>query len=304
MFAYPDCVGRTLLHVAFAVSAGATLNSQVFRSRADLVTVPVVVSGRTGDARSPLGTDDFQIFEDGVQQVVAVVEPPGQTVSVCLLLDSSGSMAGARRELAATAGQQVLKELLPHDEVAFVSFGTGTSLALPWTVAGTSPTLDWQGWRPGGDTALRDGVKFALGVLEAARHKRAAIVIISDGQDNASRMSLRDLAVTQRQSEALIHALQILPDFERAKRVVPPQGDQTDMRPLVTDSGGVVYRIDSLADASKAAVALVQELRSAYLLGYYSSRPPDGRFHRLAIRSRDRSLKLRYRTAHLSVRLP
>jgi VWFA-related protein len=281
----------------------ATLQAQPsFRSTVDLVTVPVTVTGRDGFGfLGELSAGDFRVFEDGVRQDVTVVSHEPRPISLCILLDSSPSMASGRQALAIRTIDAMLGALKPDDEATVLFFASAVKVAMPWTRGDQLRPIPWLEWRLSLGTALIDAMKVAMQQLERAHNPLPVIVVVSDGGENASGTTLARLVATRRQSEALVYAVDtVLP---LSKWAPPVNRAFTDFLPeLVGDSGGTVFTVRSPEAGESAARALIEELRSQYTLGYVPKAALDGRFRQLKVESTRAGLTVRHRGGYLAVR--
>jgi VWFA-related protein len=284
-----------------AVALAAVVQAQpTFRSAVDLVTIPVTVTARDSTRRvGELGKADFRIYEDGVLQELAVVSHEPRALSVCILVDSSPSMASGRQQLAIRAIDTLLKGLKPSDEASLHFFAARFTTVFPWTPATEIKPVSWLQWRLSLGTALIDALKAALRQVEQARNALPVILVVSDGGENASGTSLTGLVATRRQSETLIYGIQTdlapsryAPLVNRAFANFLPQ--------VVGDSGGLIHRVRSAEEAEIAALALLEEWRSQYMLGYEPKRALDGRFRTIKIVPVDANLTARHRVGYLA----
>ena len=267
-----------------ALLAPTVLAQPTFRAGVDLVTVPVTVTATDGSQVGDLRPSDFRLFEDGVlQQVDAVTREP-RPLSICVLLDSSPSMAG-REAIATRAIDTLLKQLKPDDEWSMLMFSWKVRVAQPWSKVSDIRTFSWLGWRLSLGTSLIDALKEALALSETAHHPLPVAVIVSDGAEMSSGTTLARLATTRRQSETAVYAIQMVrPPSKYAPMVTMPFA--VDVLPeLVGDSGGRVYRAENLQQAQVAASAFVDDLRSQYTIGYAPKRALNGTYRRLRIES-------------------
>jgi VWFA-related protein len=284
-----------------AVALVAAVRAQpTFRSAVDLVTIQVAVtakdhSGRVGE----LGVADFRVFEDGVPQQVALVSHEPRPLSVCILLDSSPSMAG-RQAVATKTIDTLLRELDADDEVALLMFASKVRVALPWTRAKATRSISWYGWRLALGTALIDGMREALLLVEKASNPVPVVLIVSDGGENASGTPLAKLVATRRQSETLVYGIHT--EARPSKTVTPlNRAFAVDFLPdLVGDSGGAVFTARDADSAERAAMALLEELRSQYTLGYAPMKPLDGKYRQLKVEATNPRLVVRHREGYLA----
>jgi VWFA-related protein len=270
-----------------------------FRSAVDLVTVPVTVTSTDQGGFGELGLDDFRVYEDGVLQTVSLVSHDPRPISLCILLDSSPSMAG-REGLAIRAIDTLLKALGDDDEVALLMFSYKVRVAVPWRRAADSRSYPWLGWRLSLGTALIDALKEALAQVERAHNPLAVTVIVSDGAEMSSRTTLASLVSTRRQSETLVYGIETQwRPTKTATRLT--QAFVVDYLPdLVGDSGGTIYRATDLATAESAARALLDELRSQYVVGYTPKKAFDGTYRGIRVETPRDTLTLRHREGYVA----
>lgn len=293
---------RTLL-IAAGVLLGATAAAQpLFRSAVDLVTVPVTITADDFSRRSGgLGPADFRVYEDGVRQEVALVSHEPRALSLCILLDSSPSMASGRQPLAIRTIDTLLAGLKPEDEASLLFFASTTREAFAWTAAPALQPVSWLEWRLSLGTALIDALEEGFSQVERARNPLPVILIVSDGGENASGTSLANLVSTRRQSETLIYGIQT--DLAPSRYAPPMNRAFANFLPRLVDaSGGTVHRVRSPEEGERAARALLQELRSQYTIGFEPRRGFDGKYRELKVEPVDQRLTVRHRTGYLATR--
>jgi hypothetical protein len=138
-------------------------------------------------------------------------------------------------------------------------------------------------------------------MVEQARNPQPVIVIVSDGEDNLSGTTIAELASTRRQSETLVYG--VLTDRRPSPytamtplaRVRP-----ADALPDIVGTGGALFRATDAASAQAAAVALIDDLRAQYTIGFSSKKSRDGQYHRLRIELVNPALTPRYREGYLA----
>jgi VWFA-related protein len=291
----------SLAAVAVVGLAHAGLIAQPrFRAAVDLVTVPVTVMAKDSTRRvGELGPADFRVFEEGVAQQVTLVSHEPRALSVCLLVDSSPSMASGRQPLAIRTIDTLLKGLAPADEAMMFFFAARFRTVFPWTPAPQLKPVSWLEWRLSLGTALIDALKEGLRQVEQAHNPLPVLVVVSDGGENVSGTSLATLVATRRQSETPIYGIstelapsRYAPPVNRAFANFLPQ--------VVGDSGGTILRVRTPEEGESAALSLLEELRSQYTLGYASKWPPDGKYRRLRVEAVDPNLTVRHRAGYLA----
>jgi VWFA-related protein len=284
-----------------AVALSGTSSAQpVFRSSVDLVMVPVTVTAKDALQRvGELRKGDFRIYEDGVLQDLTVVSHEPRALSICILLDSSPSMASGRQPLATRAIDTVLKGLKQEDEASLHFFAAKVRTQFAWTPAPQIKAVSWLQWRLSLGTALIDALKDALAQIELAHNPLPVILVVSDGGENASGTSLSGLVASRRQSETLVYGIET--DLAPSRYAPLVNRAFANFLPrLVGDSGGIIQRVRTAEEAEAAAVALLEELRSQYTLGYAPKRALDGTYRSLKVDVADQNLTVRHRAGYLA----
>jgi VWFA-related protein len=291
--------GRCALVALVGVLTARTAAQPVFKASVNLVTIPVVVTAKDGSHIGDLGPREFRLREDGVDQDITVVDRDPRPLSVCIVLDSSPSMAG-REAQATTAIKTILAKLEDDDEVALLTFSSKVKVALPWTRARDTRTFSWYGWRLSLGTALLDAIKEALALVDHATNPLPVIMVVSDGGEMSSALRLASLVSTRRQSETIVYALRT--ERPPSKTATPlTEAFVVDFLPdVVGDSGGRVYRAIDATTGEAAANAFLDELHSQYTLGFTPKQAWDGTYRRIEIEMKNPALSVRHRRGYLA----
>ena len=241
-----------------------------------LVVLPVIVTDRKGKVVSGLGAESFHVFEDGRPQQIALFEPEDVPVTVGLAIDNSGSMRSKRPEVAAAA-VEFAQSSNPQDQMFVVNFNQTVSMGLPKGVPFTSDVTQLLGAvsrnRAFGNTALYDGLAVALEHLKAGTANRKALIVISDGGDNASRLSFPELLKRAEASNAQIYTLGVYDEMYSGE-------DLGVLKRLAKVTGGKPYFPESPTQITGICQQIARDLRHQYTLGYHPSNPtPGDRYH-------------------------
>jgi Ca-activated chloride channel homolog len=181
-----------------------------FKSGVELVNVTATVSDSSGRFVSGLQQEDFAIYENGQRQDVVYFSPERVPVSLGIVLDTSGSMAGDKIGEARAALDRFVYELLDErDEVFLYRFSDRPVLLQDWTTDRAQLTRAMSRIVPNGGTAMYDAVLEAIPLAEQGHHQKKAIVVISDGNDTSSAATLRDVRDRLRGTDVLVYALGI-----------------------------------------------------------------------------------------------
>jgi VWFA-related protein len=237
----------------------------VFSARSELVVLQVSVEDRHGASVTSLGSAAFSVLEDGLPQTVAVFNRVDAPATVGLLIDSSGSMRSVRDRVAAAA-EAFVAESNPQDEVFAFTFADDVyevlSSAEPFTNDGAKlRTGLLNAVAPRGRTALYDAVARGLAHADAGTNQRKALIIVSDGGDNASVIGYDEIIKRAQRSNALIYTVTVRDPLE-------PEADPRRLRTLAAHTGGGVFEPHRVADVPAVLQHIARDIRNMYTLGY------------------------------------
>jgi Ca-activated chloride channel family protein len=267
--------------VAAAGGRGQDPAPPIFSTESELVVLQVMVFDRHGDSVGQLSRDVFHVVEDGTPQNITMFTGEEAPVAVGLVLDNSSSML--TRRAMVTAGVRAFAESNRRDDQAFTMvFNEHVRPGLPGTVAFTSNATLLQASvaaiPPGGQTALYDAVIAALDHLETAERQKHVLVVLSDGEDNASRQSEDEMMRRAEQSNALIYAVS-------TARLDTSVGNERLMRRLARRTGGEVYTSRTEREVIAAFGEIGTKIRRGYTLGYVSTNAShDGSYRKVMVR--------------------
>ena len=179
-----------------------------FKSGVDLVNVTATVADDDGRFVPSLTKDDFTVYENGHRQEISHFSSERTPVSLGILLDASGSMTPDKMAAARSAIDRFIYELLDrNDELFFMEFASQARVDQAWTTDRAAISQAVSRVDPVGGTAIYDAVAKALPMAAAGRHKKKALLVISDGNDTSSWISVPALRQRIRDSEVLVYAL-------------------------------------------------------------------------------------------------
>jgi VWFA-related protein len=241
----------------------------------DLVLLNVTVADKKGRAVRGLTEKNFKILEDGKAQDIREFHPEDIPATVGIVIDNSGSMLNKRQSVI-DAASVFAAESNPEDELFIVNFNDSASLGLP---SGMPFTSTYRQVRDAlmmvtadGRTALYDGISMALHHLEQGSRARKALIVLSDGADNASNRSLEDVLQLAAKSSATIYTIGIydLYNTDRNPKV---------LRQLAKVSGGEAYILRNPEELKEIWQRVAGGIRTQYTIGYVSTNPVhDGSF--------------------------
>jgi Ca-activated chloride channel family protein len=252
------------------------------RSDSSLVVIPTHVTTVFGSSVTSLSRENFHLVEDNVEQPIIHFDKDDAPVSVGLLFDKSGSMKDKMLK-AAEAVTAFFKTANSEDEFFLVEFSDRAKLVVPFT-PDSGILFSWiSHTKPFGMTSLLDAIHLSLAQMKKARHPRKAIVIISDGGDNWSRHSAREVRNILLESDVQLYAMGIFdPNYSKEREAETRNGPAL-LDELARQTGGRNYPVDDLNDLPAISAKIGNDLRNEYLLGYYTAATRDGKYHRVKV---------------------
>ena len=246
------------------------------------ILVPVTVTDTWDRPVKGLHKEDFQIFEDNVKQAIISSSIEDAPASVGVIFDSSGSM-GNKITPSVDAVEQFFRTTLPGDEFLLVRFADK-----PQFMGGFTPDImQVSGWlhsmRASGWTALNDAIYLGIQKMRAARNSRKVLLVLSDGGDNNSRYSTREIRSLVRESGVSIYSI----SFYQGSRLLENVSDET---------GGRLIHVHHLSELPDAIEKLSRTIRDQYVLSYYSSSSQnDGKYHRVRVELNQPAMRVSWR---------
>jgi Ca-activated chloride channel family protein len=259
-------------------------SSPLVRERTELVTLTVTVTDRKGRAVTGLAPRDLEIYEDKVKQQIEHYSAKDTPLSVGVVFDVSGSMSD-KLEQARDALKAFVETSHPEDDFFLVGFNQRANLLAEFC-DGADLQRRLNVLNPRGETALYDAVHLSLEKVRQGRHRKRALLIISDGQDNSSRYTLGQLQQRLKESDIQIYALGIGRNgmSEKAERRREMRG-QMILDGIAQLTGGRAFFVSSALEWEEAAMRVALELRQQYSLGYTpTNRRRDGQWREIRVR--------------------
>ncbi|MGB8834410.1 MAG: VWA domain-containing protein [Candidatus Sulfotelmatobacter sp.] len=262
-------------------SSGSRSIHPVFRKTVDLVLVPVTVTDPMQRLVTGLQPDNFQIFENGKQEQIKHFSSEDAPVSLGIIVDISASM-GDKIEAAREAVKELCDSANPQDEFFLVTFSDEPHLVHDFTDSPGEIEVNLAFAKPRGRTSLLDAIYLGTRKMREAKYGRKALVIISDGGDNHSRYTERDLKSVLKESDVAIYAIGLFDRYVATPEELLGPGLLSD---IAETSGGRAFILEKLVEMPQLARRIGFELRTQYVLGYSpQSRPHDGKWHKIKIK--------------------
>lgn len=253
------------------------------------VVLHATVLDRKGHMINDLKRDDFHVVEDGVPQNLAHFSHADIPVTMGIVIDDSGSMREKRQSVNASA-LTFVKTSNPQDQVFVVNFNDVYYLDTPGDFANSIEDLKGalEKIDSRGGTALYDALVASIDHLKLGNRDKKVLLVITDGEDNASRYSFDELMTRAQKSNAVIYAIGLLGSEEpgglfkmhggeagRAAKVLKKIADAT---------GGQPYFPRSLDEVESTCRQIAQDVRNQYTLVYRpTNTKKDGTFRTVKV---------------------
>ena len=290
-FPYTRRVLRAIVTAAMlaAVSARGQPTAQedkatVFRTDTRLVVLHATVVDKNGRLVTNLPKEVFTVLENGVQQEIKIFRSEDVPVSMGLIVDNSGSMRDKRAKVEAAA-LALVKDSNRDDEVFIVNFNDEAFLDNPHGKDFTNDIKEMEEALTRidsrGGTAMRDAIRMSIDHVKEKGHKdKKVLVVVTDGNDNASVISLENLVKAAQQSEVLIYAVGLLNEEERREANRARKALET----LAEATGGEAYFPKELAEVDRIAHQVARDIRNQYTIVYTPSNTAmDGTFRQIKV---------------------
>jgi len=286
-----------------AQSTPAVKDPQRLRSSVEVTVVSATVRDADGKLATGLTRDDFEIYEDGQQVPISQFSSERVPLGLGLLLDISESMFGRKIKDAENAVERFLLELLaPTDAFFVMTFNHEAQVLFGWKTDATGVHDSLSRLYPNGSTAIYDAIGASLPYLEHRPRERAALVLITDGEDRASDMTLHDLRPALVRTDAFVYAIAI--DMPAPNAYISHQVNVGTLNEITNQSGGRTEVVRDTADLQTATANIADELNHQYVLGYSSPHPGDGQYHSIRVRVNREGYKVRARAGYVAARRP
>lgn len=300
----PQCENSDLSAMAVAPVEGAAapyLHTKPVQAAVDVVLVPVVVTDALNHPVLTLNKQDFSLYEENKPQEIQYFSTEQAPISIAMLFDVSKSMSDKiDAERAAIA--EFVNNANPDDEYFAIAFSDRPRLLADSTRSADEMERKLIAAERGGPTAMLDAIYLAVSKLRSAHYRRRAIVIISDGGDNASRYTLREIKKLVQESDVQIYAIGLFDTF--FFRTIEEKLGKKWLSEITDLTGGRTLTVDNEARVPEAAAKISWEMRNEYVLGYRISRNGTPGWRKIKVRltsSQAReSLRAYYRRGYLA----
>jgi VWFA-related protein len=245
---------------------------------AEEVVLNCTVLDNKGELVNDLTRSDFKVFEDKTLQTIISLQHQDTPVSIGLVVDNSGSMS-SKRAAVASATLDLVKASNPQDETFVINFSDQAYLDQDFTSDLDKLQNGLSHLSLSGGTALYDTVVTAADKMErSATRPRKVLIVITDGDDNSSKLTL-DNAIHRVQDTQgpIIYSIGLMfggGESRHAKR---------DLRALSSETGGIAFFPGSLKDIDSVAAEVARDIRNQYAIAYHSPQASVGGYHTVKV---------------------
>jgi Ca-activated chloride channel family protein len=255
----------------------------------NLVVLHATVVDKRGRIVNDLKPEDFRVYEDGAPQTLSVFSHADIPVTMGIVIDDSGSMR-EKREAVNAAALTFVKTSNPQDQVFVVNFNDVYYLDTPGDFASNIEDLKSALGKidSRGGTALYDAVYASLDHVKLGNRDKKVLLVISDGEDNASRYTFEELLRDAQKSNAVIYTIGLL-GSEEPGGLFKIHGSSARraakiLENLAEATGGQAYLPKSLDEVEGTCEQVAHDIRNQYTLAYYPSNTrKDGTFRAVRV---------------------
>ena len=264
--------------------SGAEDSGAIIRVDTRLIVCHTTVVDKNGHLVTDLPQSAFSVYEDGVKQDIKVFKREDVPVSIGLVIDNSGSMREKRAKVAAAA-LALVKASNKEDETFVVNFNDEAYMDLP---NGKDFTNDMNELEQAlsridarGGTAMRDAIRMSIDWVKEKGHRdKKVLVVVTDGNDNSSVISLENLVKASQQAGVLIYSVGLLSEEERREA----QKAKRALQDLADATGGETFFPKELSEVDRIATQVARDIRNQYTIAYTPSNSNmDGKFRAIKI---------------------
>ncbi len=281
----PTQLERHAILLVLIALASTRLNPQdeTLHIEVDLIDLYVAVTDQRGVPISGLTGDNFRVLEDGVEQQIRHFSNDDVPFTMGMVLDRSGSMTMVIDDVY-KAASHTLEASRPEDESFVIVFNDRIDLVQDFTSDRKTLQHALRKVEAGGQTALYDAVYTAINHIRKGKYRKKALLVVTDGADNSSETSYRELLQVAKESEVLIHVIGFFGDAMRFGSALADSPAVDKLTRLSAVTGGRAYFPKTMEECRQACVDTANELRSQYTLGYYSTnKKKDGTWRQVRV---------------------
>jgi VWFA-related protein len=274
-------------------------DDQTLSVNVDLVNILFTVADKRGKFVTNLKKDDFRVFEDERSQAITNFSSETDLpLTIALLVDTSGSIRD-KLQFEQRAATEFFYSTLQRgkDKAMIISFDSGVDLIQDFTDDPERLAGAVQKIRAGGGTSLYDAIYLAVTQKLSGKQGRRVVILITDGDDNSSRISLTETLEAAQKNDVAVYAISTNSTTSSSSKE-QERGDKT-LKKFAGETGGKAFFPLKIQDLATSFVDIREELRAQYQIGYRPSNGRlDGTFRKIRVDIADKRFKVRARTGY------
>jgi Ca-activated chloride channel family protein len=274
------CLVLAICRLPAMAQAAKADEDVIFSAETRLVPLSVTVQDHNGHLVTNLPQSAFQVYENGVLQPLKLFKREDVEISLGLIIDNSGSMRDKRKQVA-VAALDLVKDSNPHDEVFIVNFNDEAFLDADFTSDTSKMEQALTKIDSRGGTAMRDAIRMSIDHLKAgAKRDKKVLLVVTDGNDNASLINLENLVKEAQNSGVLIYAIGLLTEEERSEA----KKAKRSLDALTEATGGEAFYPKDLDEVDRIAHQVAKDLRNQYSVAYSpTNQKLDGSYRQIKV---------------------
>jgi Ca-activated chloride channel family protein len=261
-----------------------------FGVRVELVGLFATVHDSSGRLITGLAQNDFVIYDNGMPQIISQFSREYIPLSILVLLDTSGSMAGNKLDNARKSLIHFLKRLNPGDEAMLMTFQTRSQVIQGFTKDAGRIRNELRHLEGDGSTALYDTILTALDKIQEAHNRRRALLLISDGINTYGKTDLKETVAMLKKQGAELFAIGVeddLPGNRQQKKVT-----ETVLFQLTHSAGGEAFIASDSRDLGRICNTISERMHNQYSFAYYPPKAEDRSWRSIRIETKKPGLRV------------
>jgi Ca-activated chloride channel family protein len=289
--------------VAFVVAAALSIGlaaqqpqGPTFKAGTQVVSLFVTVQDASKRLVPDLTQQDFEVADNDKPQSIMYFDSSIHPINVVVMLDTSGSMT-LTIDLLKRAAEQFLLRLLPDDKAKVGAFNDKIQMGAHFSSNRDQLVSEVRDLDYGNGTRLWDAVGASLDELKTLDGRRV-ILVFTDGDDTASKISLGRVIERARTDEVMIYAIGLESRYFDGARMVRSKPD-SGLRKIADETGGGYFELTKTDDLAPTFTKVAQELHSQYVIGFAPTQL-DNKVHKLSVKMKQAGLVARARRSYLA----
>lgn len=262
------------------IDIASNLMLHVIKTSVNLVLVPVSVTDARERFVTGLDKSNFQVIEGKKPQTIQHFSSEDVPLSIGIVLDVSGSM-GDKMSRLREAVSQFCQASNPQDQFFMITFADEPRLVADFTSSSSDIEKELLFAQPKGRTSLLDAIDMGLAKLRGAKYGRKALLLISDGGDNHSRVGEKRVRALSKESDVMIYSIGV---FDRYVSTIEESLGPSLLSEIAEPTGGRAYTLSNPAQMPALARHIGVELRNQYVLTYRpDEQSPNGKWRKIKV---------------------